>query len=352
MELEGENEPIAYNNNIIGNYFVDSFVGNFNAHTSLFLENSVLSKVQIFSQMDNSKCINFVDSPVNKYLLWKLFFDGSKSNDGVGVGSVLVSPKGEKTMLTYKLEFDCTNNTVGYEALVQGLYKAIRPDVKYLQVFGDSKIVIKEVRNTIHFLSGHLKHYQYLVQNLTAHFIAFNISSIPRLQNASVDLLANVASKLIPSEEYSPDRFSIKLIFRSSIPDNVTNWRIFNHDLDIVLFLISEGSYNNQIIDKDQHDKKLQQESTNNAIPKSVVKLEDLYELKERFKRSTNSKLQISTLKYELVNLGTDIKPQNINLGLGLAPEEKSAFIRLLKQYKNFFASNYDDLKTYDTSII
>jgi len=42
-ELEGENEPIAYNKNIIGNYSVDSFLGNFNAHTSPFLENSVLA---------------------------------------------------------------------------------------------------------------------------------------------------------------------------------------------------------------------------------------------------------------------------------------------------------------------
>lgn len=27
-ELEGENEPIAYSNNIIGNYLVESFLGN------------------------------------------------------------------------------------------------------------------------------------------------------------------------------------------------------------------------------------------------------------------------------------------------------------------------------------
>ena len=43
-----------------------------------------------------------------------------------------------------------------------------------------------------------IQHYQSLVHDLTEHFIAFNISSILRLQNASADLLANVASKLIP----------------------------------------------------------------------------------------------------------------------------------------------------------
>ena len=118
---------------------------------------------------------------------------------------MLISLEGDKTMLTCRIEFDCTNNTAEYEALVQGLYKAIGLDIKYLQVFGDSEIVIRQVRNTIHYLSGHLKHYQSLVQDLTEHFIAFNISSIPRLQNSSADLLANVDSKIIPSEDFSPD---------------------------------------------------------------------------------------------------------------------------------------------------
>jgi len=57
-------------------------------------------------------------------------------------------------MLSCILEFECTNNIVEYEALVQGLYKEIGLNIKYLQVFGDSKIIIKQVRNTIHCLSG------------------------------------------------------------------------------------------------------------------------------------------------------------------------------------------------------
>ena len=150
--------------------------------------------------------------------------------------------------------------------------------------------------------------------------------------------MANVASRLIPSEDFSPDRFSIELIFRPSIPDNITNWRVFNDDPDIVNFLTSEGSYSNQIIDEDHNDRQIQQNNTDNVIPKSVFKLEDLYDLKNRFKRSTNSKLYSPTLNYELVNLGTDDKPQNVNLGIGLVPEEKLAYIRLLRQYKNVFA--------------
>src|SRR5699024_7378000 len=86
--------------------------------------------------------------------------------------------------------------------------------------------------------------------------------------------------------------------------------------------------------------------------PNSVVKLQDLYDLKDKFKKPTNPKLQSSTLRFELVNLGIDLKPQNINLGLGITSDEKSAFIHFLKKYKNVFAWNYKDRKTYDTSII
>jgi len=150
-----------------------------------------------------------------------LYFDGSKSNDSAGERCILVSPEGEKTMLSCRLEFECTNNTIEYEALIEGLYKAIILNIQYLKVFGDFEIFIKQVRNTIHYLLGHLKHYQSLVQDLITHFFAFYISPIPISQNAATDLLANVASKLLPSEDYSRDRFSIELIFRPSVQDNV-----------------------------------------------------------------------------------------------------------------------------------
>ena len=157
-------------------------------------------------------------------------------------------------MLACRLEFDCTNNIAEYEALIQGLYKEIDLENKYLQVLGDSEIIVKQVINTMDFHSGHIKHYQSLVQDLTSNFLAFNISSIPRIQSASVDLLANVMPKLILYQEFSPNRFSIELIFRPSLLDNITNWRVSNHDFDIRYFLTSERSYDNQILDEHEHD--------------------------------------------------------------------------------------------------
>jgi len=60
------------------------------------LENYVVLQVENFSQTGTSRCINFVDKPIVSSLIWKLFFDGSKSNDVAATSCILVSPKGEK----------------------------------------------------------------------------------------------------------------------------------------------------------------------------------------------------------------------------------------------------------------
>ena len=53
--------------------------------------------------------------------IWTIYFDGYKSQEGSGARRILIDPKGKRHFLSYRLEFKCTNNTVKYEALVQGL---------------------------------------------------------------------------------------------------------------------------------------------------------------------------------------------------------------------------------------
>ncbi|KAH9326236.1 hypothetical protein KI387_006414, partial [Taxus chinensis] len=42
--------------------------------------------------------------------LWKLYFDGSRSRNGVGRGVLLISHKDEKLFFTHGLHFTCDNN--------------------------------------------------------------------------------------------------------------------------------------------------------------------------------------------------------------------------------------------------
>ena len=103
-------------------------------------------------------------------------------------------------------------------------------------------------------------------------------------------------------------------------------------------------------IDEVEHDKSLSDIS--NIIPKSVINLEKFYDLQDKFKQTTNCKTQSSSLNYEPVNLGTEKNPCSINIGINFSDEEKIAFIRLYKEFKDVFSWTYDELKTFDTSIM
>ena len=79
-------------------------------------------------------------------------------------------------------------------------------------------------------MSPCLTNYQKLISALTNSFSTFNIKSVPRSQNFDADLLANIASRLIPPKGLSPKMFSIDFMYRPSILENVTNWKVFDDD--------------------------------------------------------------------------------------------------------------------------
>ena len=59
---------------------------------------------------------------------------------------MLIDLAGNKTLIACRLEFECTNNMAEYEALLQGLRKALDLNIQNLTVFGDSKIVVRQVK--------------------------------------------------------------------------------------------------------------------------------------------------------------------------------------------------------------
>ena len=142
-------------------------------------------------------------------------------------------------------------------------------------------------------------------------FSAFNIKSIPRSQKFDADLLANTASRLILLEGLSPQNFLIELMYRSSIPDNVRNMKVFNNDQQILNFLSAQDTFERMASDKADHEKYLSNPC--NIIPKSIISLEKFYNLQDKLRQTTNCKTQSSTLNYTPVNLGTKNIRGNFN---------------------------------------
>jgi ribonuclease HI len=226
-DLNDPNEPYTPSADSPEVQGMDTYFGNFMAEVSPINDPQQQAEINAHTQ-PTASIQQSCESNANQ--IWSLYFDGSKSKEGVGAGCIIIDPAGNKTLLACRLEFECTNNIVEYDALIQGLRKALYMHIQNLIVFGDSEIVVRQVRNYIHCLTPHLKCYQSEVWSLIKKNSSFNINSIPRSSNVEADLLANVASKLLPADGLSLSAFSVELLFRPSIPDNITNLRVFEDD--------------------------------------------------------------------------------------------------------------------------
>jgi ribonuclease HI len=79
--------------------------------------------------------------------IWTMYFDGAQSQSRNGARIVFISPTQETLSFSYRLEFEATNNVVKYEALLLGLELANEMGIKFLEFFGDSELIIFQVKN-------------------------------------------------------------------------------------------------------------------------------------------------------------------------------------------------------------
>ena len=87
--------------------------------------------------------------------VWKMFFDGASSSIGAGAGVVFKSPSQKTISLSYKLEFEVTNNVAKYEALVLGSRAAKEMGIREVAVFGDAELIVQQAQKVMNeFHSG------------------------------------------------------------------------------------------------------------------------------------------------------------------------------------------------------
>ena len=101
---------------------------------------------------------------------WKLYFNGSYTQKGSGVGILFVTPQGDLIPKSYKISFPCTNNIDEYQGLVTGLSQATRWNIKSLLIFGDSQLVIKQVTDEYQTKDEKFLLYHRIVEDLKQHF--------------------------------------------------------------------------------------------------------------------------------------------------------------------------------------
>ncbi|KAG8481783.1 hypothetical protein CXB51_026423 [Gossypium anomalum] len=143
--------------------------------------------------------------------LWKLNFDGASNAVGNGIGAVLVSPNGDHYPFTCKLDFDCTNNMAECEACIMGLQAAIERGIRILEVYGDSALVIYQLRGEWETRDPKLINYRKVVLGLLREFDDITFNYLSRDENQMADTLATLASmiKANKEEEMSPTQMSV-----------------------------------------------------------------------------------------------------------------------------------------------
>ena len=112
-QLEGENELAIFSHSVLGNYFIQIKQRNYQAEEAND-ESDTQSELLQFSRTDNIDCntVNLVSSVESStsYVeledeFWLLYFDGSKTQEGLGADCILIDPENNKKFLSCRLEF-------------------------------------------------------------------------------------------------------------------------------------------------------------------------------------------------------------------------------------------------------
>ena len=222
-----------FSRSILGNFSFDTFFEELEdelSHTTnLDKKSKLLHSNQIVelnctlvdhsndASIGSSSCTLLNSSFANHYTqltnhnLWTLYFDISRNTLGVDVGYPLIDPCGIHNYFFYHLESKCTNNDAKYKALIQGLWKEIDLKFKSIEVFGDSRLVIKHVRNVMFSTFYHLNNYQQKVWSLISKFDSFDIKSIPYSDISDTNMLVDEASNLNLNDGSNDIKFDVDI---------------------------------------------------------------------------------------------------------------------------------------------
>jgi ribonuclease HI len=306
---------------------------------------------------------------------WSMDFDGAVSKEGAGARVWLYNHRSKYfENHSYKLNFQCTNNIAEYEALMLGLKLLKKVGAKQIMVRGDSELIIKQIKGEYATKHPRLRSYRNVVLDALQCFTEIDLQVMPRGQNILADGLATSTTSC--KIHFRPTcKYTVEVRCRPTVPDNIRYWQVFGNDDQIEEFLQCKNDFECTNIDLENDDEfvnkvvfengsvnKIDAEEfnendvdsdilqlKNNVLPRGLVLLEDLFDFNDVAKKP---KIEASGKEVEECNIGTEEKPKMIKLFKSLPPEQKLKYIELFKEYINVFAWGYEDLKSYDTSII
>lgn len=149
---------------------------------------------------------------------WKIFVDGSASNDGSGAEIIMIGPNSEELEYSLRFEFPATNNDAEYEAVITGLGLAARLGVSSVEICSDSQLIVGQVMGEFEAKDGKMTAYLMAVRDLQRGFSSFKKTKVPRKDNERADALARLASV---NSRNLPRTANVQVLRRPSIPRKI-----------------------------------------------------------------------------------------------------------------------------------
>jgi deoxyadenosine/deoxycytidine kinase len=133
-----------------------------------------------------------------QYRSCKMYFDGACRNNPcnkLGLGFVIYQKNTEILHEFNKaVEVESgTNNIAEYMALIEGLKYIVEQKIDYVDIYGDSDLIIKQVLGLYKVKALHLKVYHDMVKDLVEKIPKVVFQHVPRNENTHADKLANQA---------------------------------------------------------------------------------------------------------------------------------------------------------------
>lgn len=125
---------------------------------------------------------------------WKMYFDGAVNYKGAGIGIVIVTPEGETLPMAKRLTFGVTNNMAEYEECVFGLETLIVLGARDVETYGDSMLVIQQMRGEWEVKEDRLRPYLLHLKRLARAIPNCKFQHLPREENQMADALATLAA--------------------------------------------------------------------------------------------------------------------------------------------------------------
>ena len=194
------------------------------------------------------------------FSIWKRTKPVCGAWEGVGIGIWIRSPVfspnkvlSNVRVYSYKLAFDCSNNEAEYEALIAGLKILRKLNAKRISVYGDSDLVIKQVKGEYQAKHPRMWAYRNAVLDILKVFSDYTLTCVPQAQNVIADSLATTASNLKISMN-SNNNFEIHVKHCPTILHNQRYWQVFQDDDEIDEFLQNKGKFKDTSIDVEYDD--------------------------------------------------------------------------------------------------